>query len=305
MLIGRYEPQLDPTGRLAIPTRFRDELDAGMVITRGADRCLYIFPLHTWQRIASDLDRLPLNDPAARQARRIAFSAAEPAEMDGKGRVAFPPGLRHYAHLDGPVVAVGMHSYIEVWDSVLWAALEAQTEEWEAPTAASPRSVSLPLEPVAAERRLATSRQPAADNTWLVRAARTPQPRSKTHSGKRTAVGTMRARHTMLQRAAMRLDMLSGLPEQRPGGYGHAAPDATAGPSAASSRPFGSLLRDVDAADELIASVLVSPAQRRECAAPWRGHPLQVLPPAAIPLSAGLVSHDAADPTAAWSLARS
>jgi MraZ protein len=100
-----------------------------MVITRGTDRCLYIFPMGAWQGIASRLDALPLGDANARNLRRAAFAAAEPAELDKQGRVVLSERLRGYANLRSSVAVVGMNSYIEVWDLAAWETLETQVEE--------------------------------------------------------------------------------------------------------------------------------------------------------------------------------
>jgi len=128
MFLGRFDHVLDEKGRLAIPARFRGDLGEGMVITRGTDRCLYIFPMGGWQQIASKLDALPLGDPNARNLRRAAFAAAEPAELDKQGRVVLSERLRGYANLQSSVAVVGMNSYIEVWDLGAWETLEAQVE---------------------------------------------------------------------------------------------------------------------------------------------------------------------------------
>ncbi|MDQ6740119.1 MAG: division/cell wall cluster transcriptional repressor MraZ [Actinomycetota bacterium] len=129
MFLGRFDHVLDEKGRLAIPARFRNGVQEGMVVTRGTDRCLYIFPMSTWQGIAARLDALPMGDANARNLRRAAFAAAEPAELDKQGRVILSERLRHYAGLTGGVAVVGMNSYIEIWDASAWEALEAQVEE--------------------------------------------------------------------------------------------------------------------------------------------------------------------------------
>jgi MraZ protein len=129
MFLGRFDHVLDEKGRLAIPARFRGDLQEGMVITRGTDRCLYIFPMGAWQEIASRLDALPLGDANARNLRRAAFAAAEPAELDKQGRVVLSERLRGYANLRSSVAVVGMNSYIEVWDLEAWETLETQVEE--------------------------------------------------------------------------------------------------------------------------------------------------------------------------------
>jgi MraZ protein len=129
MFLGRFDHVLDEKGRLAIPARFRADLQGGMVLTRGNDRCLNLFPEARWAEIAARLDALPMGDPNARNLRRAAFAAAEPAELDKQGRVALSARLRTYAGLTGPVAVVGMNSYIELWDLPTWEALESEVEQ--------------------------------------------------------------------------------------------------------------------------------------------------------------------------------
>jgi len=129
MFLGRFDHVLDEKARLAIPARYRAELQEGMVITRGTDRCINIFPLAAWQNIASRLDALPMGDPNARNLRAAAFAAAEPADLDKQGRVVLSERLRQYAGIGTGVAVVGMNSYIEIWDQAAWETLETQVEE--------------------------------------------------------------------------------------------------------------------------------------------------------------------------------
>jgi len=129
MFLGRFDHVLDEKGRLAIPARFRADLQGGMVLTRGNDRCLNLFPEARWAEIAARLDALPMGDPNARNLRRAAFAAAEPVELDKQGRIVVSERLRQYAGITGSVAVVGMNSYLELWDQTAWDAVETQVEE--------------------------------------------------------------------------------------------------------------------------------------------------------------------------------
>jgi MraZ protein len=129
MFLGRFDHVLDEKGRLAIPARFRADLQGGMVLTRGNDRCLNLFPEARWAEIAARLDALPMGDPNARNLRRAAFAAAEPVELDKQGRIVVSERLRAYAGISGNVAVVGMNSYLELWDQTAWDAVESQVEE--------------------------------------------------------------------------------------------------------------------------------------------------------------------------------
>jgi MraZ protein len=128
MFLGRFNHTVDEKGRLAIPARFRPDLQAGLVITRGTDRCLSVYPLSTWETLAAKLDALPLGDANARNLRRAAFAAAEPAELDKQGRIVLPERLRAYANLGGNIAVVGMNTYLELWDLQTWETLEGEVE---------------------------------------------------------------------------------------------------------------------------------------------------------------------------------
>ena len=55
MFLGTHTPRLDDKGRLILPAKFRDELAGGVVITKGQERCLYVFPTAEFRRIAEQL----------------------------------------------------------------------------------------------------------------------------------------------------------------------------------------------------------------------------------------------------------
>lgn len=121
MFLGEYRHTIDAKGRLAIPARFRSGLSEGLVVTRGLDPCLYIYPKSQWLPLAERLSNLPANEPAVRILRRTFFTAAFASELDRQGRILIPPTLREYAALDGEVVIAGLNTYIEVWSAKRWA----------------------------------------------------------------------------------------------------------------------------------------------------------------------------------------
>ena len=120
MFLGRHAHTLDAKGRMAIPARFRDELGDGLVVTRGVDRCLSIYPILTWNELAANINALPVSDADARTFRRMVFAEAVDLMLDGQGRILLPPELRSYAGLDRDAVVIGVHSSIEVWSPERW-----------------------------------------------------------------------------------------------------------------------------------------------------------------------------------------
>jgi MraZ protein len=128
MFLGRFEHSVDIKGRVAVPARFRDKLSGELIITRGNDRCLYLFTEEAWQPLAEKLNALPTGDQDARNMRRAIFSAAEPVELDKQGRIIIPDHLRQYASIDGNVAVIGVGNYIEIWDLQSWNTLDDNIE---------------------------------------------------------------------------------------------------------------------------------------------------------------------------------
>jgi MraZ protein len=121
MFFGEFEHTIDDKNRLTLPARFREPLAAGVVLTRGLDDCLDVYPREDWDRLV-DARLAPL-DPFSREARelkRFFFSAAADAEPDKQGRVLVPPALLKHAGLEREVVVAGVHDHLEIWDRRRW-----------------------------------------------------------------------------------------------------------------------------------------------------------------------------------------
>ena len=129
MFLGRFSHNLDAKGRLAIPAKFRGALADGLVVTRGIDRCLAVYPLAAWQALAAKIDALSTADTDARQFRRIVFAEAVDGILDGQGRIVVPPELRRYAGIEREVFVVGVNTSLEIWDAARWEALNAVAED--------------------------------------------------------------------------------------------------------------------------------------------------------------------------------
>jgi MraZ protein len=129
MFLGRFGHNLDAKGRLAIPAKFRGELAEGVVVTRGIDRCLSVYPLAAWQTLAEKVSALSISDPDARQFKRMVFAEAVDETLDTQGRIVLPPELRRYASIDREAVVVGMNTYVEIWEPGRWESLSAAVED--------------------------------------------------------------------------------------------------------------------------------------------------------------------------------
>lgn len=131
---GTYSPRLDDKGRLILPARFRPQVESGLVVTKGSDRCLYLYPRRTFDEVAGELrDKERQASPEQKAAARITlhkFSANGWADKpDKQGRITVPAGLRTYAGLDREVVVVGVYDRIELWDRAAHEAYEASTDD--------------------------------------------------------------------------------------------------------------------------------------------------------------------------------
>jgi MraZ protein len=133
MFLGRYSHNLDSKGRVAVPARFREPLAEGLVLTRGIDRCLALYPMAVWRPLAERVSALPLSDPNARHFRRMVFAEAVDLELDSQGRILVPPELRRYAGLEREAIVVGVNTSIEIWSPAQWQAvndvMERDSEE--------------------------------------------------------------------------------------------------------------------------------------------------------------------------------
>ncbi len=127
--LGQYQHAIDDKGRLAIPAKFRPPLADGLVITRGIEKCLYVWDLDQWRQLSEKLDRLPLMQENARRVSRHFFSGATDTELDKLGRVVIPQFLREYAGLCNEVVVVGLRGRIEIWDRAAWNSEYCDAEE--------------------------------------------------------------------------------------------------------------------------------------------------------------------------------
>ena len=128
MFLGTYSPRMDAKGRIILPAKFREELSAGLVLTRGQERCLYVFPAAEFERIHERMRTAPLPGRAARAFLRGFRSGASDELPDKQGRITIPPILRQYAGLTDNLVVIGSGTRAEIWDAAAWEEYLARTE---------------------------------------------------------------------------------------------------------------------------------------------------------------------------------
>jgi len=129
MLIGEYKHTLDPKKRLSLPSKWRKELGTKLVITRGLDNCLFVYPLKEWQKITEKVGRLPLGQADTRSFNRFFLSGAVEVGVDKIGRILVPDFLKEFAKLDTKVVLAGIHDRVEIWDEKKWNEYKGKIEK--------------------------------------------------------------------------------------------------------------------------------------------------------------------------------
>ena len=129
MFLGTHTPRLDDKGRLFLPAKFRDDLSGGVVITKGQERCLFVFPAADFARRAEALQNAPVTSKAVRDYSRVFFASAFDEVPDRQGRVTIPAGLRAYAGLQRDCVVIGANTRLEIWDAQAWQDYEQAQEQ--------------------------------------------------------------------------------------------------------------------------------------------------------------------------------
>jgi transcriptional regulator MraZ len=129
MFLGTHTPRLDEKGRLFLPAKYRDELAPGLVITKGQERCLYVFPLEEFGRITEALRTAPVTAKAVRDYSRVFFASASDELPDKQGRVTIPAALRDYAGLERDCVVIGANTRLEIWDATAWTSYLDRQED--------------------------------------------------------------------------------------------------------------------------------------------------------------------------------
>ena len=130
MFMGEYTHSIDAKGRIILPADFRQELGVTFIITKGFDKCLFIYGQQAWEELAAKLRSLPISKPEARAVNRFFFSGARTLECDKQGRFLIPANLRNHAEiaLKQDVILTGVDNRIEVWSKDNWNVYNGEVE---------------------------------------------------------------------------------------------------------------------------------------------------------------------------------
>jgi MraZ protein len=127
MFLGEYEHTIDSKGRLAVPAKFRIQMDQGAVISKGMGTCLSVYTTTRWEEKSTELVAGKASDQLRDFERRIYPSASE-VELDGQGRMVIPAKLRAFANLNTEVTVAGVRDHIEIWDRATWQTYQENLE---------------------------------------------------------------------------------------------------------------------------------------------------------------------------------
>ena len=129
MFIGEYHHNIDEKGRIIIPAKFRSDLGDSFIITRGLEKCLFVYPLKNWEKITDKLNELPFTKKDARTFNRFFMSGATNVEFDKQGRINISTPLISYANLDKECVIIGTGDRLEIWSLESWNCFFDSTNE--------------------------------------------------------------------------------------------------------------------------------------------------------------------------------
>ncbi|MDR2293720.1 MAG: division/cell wall cluster transcriptional repressor MraZ [Microbacterium sp.] len=129
MLLGTHTPKLDDKGRIILPAKFREDLAGGVVITRGQERCLYVFSTAEFESVHERIRQAPLSNKQARDFMRMFLSGASAEMPDSQNRITIPQSLRTYAGLEKELVVTGVGAHAEIWNAQAWNEFVEANEE--------------------------------------------------------------------------------------------------------------------------------------------------------------------------------
>ena len=128
MFLGTYEHSLDPKGRVILPAKFRERLEAGAFLAKSLDGCLSLYDAEEFEKVALAMQEQARRGAVERNVVRSFAAGAAEATPDKQGRISIPAHLRSFAHLEREVVVTGAINRIEIWDAAKWRELDAEAE---------------------------------------------------------------------------------------------------------------------------------------------------------------------------------
>jgi MraZ protein len=129
MFFGEFEYKIDDKGRVPIPPKFRTELREGVILAPGVEKCITLYSLPEWKKVAETLTTSSVTPGKLRRLKRAIFATAFSLKMDGQGRIALPIPLRLYTEIVDDVIIVGANNYLEIWSKSNWSEERTVSQE--------------------------------------------------------------------------------------------------------------------------------------------------------------------------------
>jgi len=129
MFFGEFEYKIDNKGRVPIPPKFRRGLREGVTLALGVEKCITVYPLAEWKKLAESLTGSSVTQSKLRRLKRAIFATAFSLRIDGQGRIALPISLRQHAEIVDEVIIAGANNYLEIWNKVHWEEEKAISRE--------------------------------------------------------------------------------------------------------------------------------------------------------------------------------
>ena len=128
MFLGEHQHTLDAKGRVSLPAKFRAEMTGSLVVSKGLDKCLYVYSAEEYRRFVETLTSGNDFNSKQRQLRRFFVAGAQDVELDSAGRISLSSALRDYAGLKKEIAVTGNGTRIEIWDAEAWATYNGEGE---------------------------------------------------------------------------------------------------------------------------------------------------------------------------------
>ncbi len=126
MLIGEFKHTIDDKKRISLPVKIRKEIGKKIIITRGLDNCLFMYPIKEWEKISEQLGSLGMGQSDTRAFNRFMLAGAIEVAIDSVGRILIPEHLKNFAKIKSKVVFAGLHNRVEIWDEKSWESYKSK-----------------------------------------------------------------------------------------------------------------------------------------------------------------------------------
>ncbi|MEI6296462.1 MAG: division/cell wall cluster transcriptional repressor MraZ [bacterium] len=128
MLIGEHKHTVDPKKRVSLPAKFRKEMGGEVVIGYGFDKCISVYTVAQWEKVAAQLSETSTFQSDVRKFNRFMLGGATLVEVDSLGRILISDILKEYAGIKEKVAIIGVHTRLEIWDEDVWKDYKSKVE---------------------------------------------------------------------------------------------------------------------------------------------------------------------------------